>query len=214
MVTYLQVRITFEVASFIHSTGDRLAFWIDKPMALDSTAGKRPILTASSVKGLLRATAESLLRRQGKTVCIGPRPEQLCADPMMSCVVCRHFGSPRVKSPLRFSEASFDEDVRRDTRMSVAVERRRRVAKEDHLFSAEVSQGKTLIAEVSGLYSQEKSATEAIGLLYLAAKAVFALGGGRSRGLGHVDLYRYDARLDGAEQSLDEVMEAVLEIIG
>jgi len=98
--------------------------------------------------------------------------------------------------------------------MNVGIERRRRVAKEDHLFSVEVSQARSLIAEVSGLYSQEESAKEAIGLLYLAAKAIFALGGGRSRGLGHVDLSRYDAQLDGMEQSLNEVMEAVLEILG
>ena len=213
-MSYVQMKMTFEVSSSIHSTGDRLAFWIDKPTALDSSAGQRPILTASSVKGLLRATAESLLRRQGKIVCIGPRPEQLCADPMTSCVICRHFGSPRVKSPLRFFEACLDGDVRRDTRMNVGIERRRRVAKEDHLFSVEVSQARSLIAEVSGLYSQEESAKEAIGLLYLAAKAIFALGGGRSRGLGHVDLSRYDAQLDGMEQSLNEVMEAVLEILG
>jgi CRISPR/Cas system CSM-associated protein Csm3 (group 7 of RAMP superfamily) len=214
MVSNLQVRMTFEVSSLIHSTGDRLALWIDKPTALDSNSGERPILTASSVKGLLRTTAESLLRSQGKTVCIGPRPEQLCADPMTSCLVCRHFGSPRVKSPLRFFEAWLDGDVRRDTRMSVGIERRRRVAKEDHLFSLEVSQARTLIAEVSGLYSQQESAKEAIGVLYLAAKAVFALGGGRSRGLGHVDLSRYDAQLDGTEQSIDEVLGIVLEILG
>ncbi len=209
----LCVRMTFEVSSPIHSTGDRLAFWIDKPTALDSNFGRKPVLTATSIKGLMRATAESLLRSQGKAVCLGPRPEQLCADPMTSCVVCRHFGSPRMKSPLRFFQAWLDEDARRDTRMSVGIDRRRRVAREDHLFSIEVSQARNLLAEVTGVYPREEGAKEAIALLYVAAKGVFALGGGRSRGLGHVALARYDARLDGTGQSLDEVMGAVLEIL-
>jgi hypothetical protein len=82
------------------------------------------------------------------------------------------------------------------------------------LFAVEVAYGRRLEAEVTGLYPEEGSAEEAVALLYLASKAVFALGGGRSRGLGHVVLETFKATVNGMEQDHDSIMENVMEILG
>jgi CRISPR/Cas system CSM-associated protein Csm3 (group 7 of RAMP superfamily) len=115
---------------------------------------------------------------------------------------------------LRFFDASFDGDTRRDTRIGVGLDRYRRVAKEDQMFVVEVVHTKRLVAEVDGLYPEEASAKEAVALLYLASKAVFALGGGRSRGLGHVALEAFEATVDGTTQDMDSIMGNAMEILG
>jgi CRISPR/Cas system CSM-associated protein Csm3 (group 7 of RAMP superfamily) len=214
-VSFLQTTMTFMLSSPVHSTGDRIVFRVDKPTVFDSHRGDAPILTASSLKGLLRSTAEGLLRSQQKAACLGPRPENLtCDEPGTACLICRHFGSPRIKSPLRFFDASFPDDTRATARTGIGLDRRRRTAKEDHLFTTEVVQARRFAAQITGLYAEANEAREAVALLYLAGKAVFALGGGRSRGLGHICLEAFDATIDGGSQDLESIMEQGMEILG
>jgi CRISPR/Cas system CSM-associated protein Csm3 (group 7 of RAMP superfamily) len=194
----LQIETKFGLVSGLHITGEQGKLWTDRALVVDWRDGKVPIVPATTIKGWLRESAERLLRGLGLPACDGSRPGEMCN----ACLICKVFGSPRRRSPLRFSDAELREGMA-DVRMNVSLSRHRKTAYEERLFSTEVIWQKALTARIEGWFDSQAEARKAAALLYLAAKAGFAIGAARSRGLGWLELVDFTASVDG-EKLLDE----------
>ncbi len=188
----LRVEAKFALVSGVHITGEQGKLWADKALVVDWWTGQTPVVPATTLKGWLREGAERVLRGLGEEACDSSQPGTMCE----TCWVCELFGSPRRRSPLRFSDAEL-KGSRTDVRMSVALSRRRKTAYEERLFSTEVAWPRELVARIEGWFDSPASAQRAAALLYLAAEAGFALGAARSRGLGWLALSEFAASVDG-----------------
>lgn len=196
----LEIEMRFSLLSGVHVTGEQGKLWTDKTLVVDWFEGRRPVVPATTVKGWLRESAERLLRGLGVNACDGSTAQTICG----TCVVCGIFGSPRRRSPLRFQDAVLS-DAATDVRMNVSLSRHRKTSYEERLFSTEVAWQRILQAKVSGFFASVDDAKKATALLYFAAKAGFAIGAARSRGLGWLRLEEFEARLDGAVLSHEEL---------
>ncbi|SNB73730.1 RAMP superfamily CRISPR-associated protein [Thermoflexus hugenholtzii] len=198
----LQIETKFGLVSGLHITGEQSKLWTDRALVVDWRDGKVPIVPATTIKGWLRESAERTLRGWGQRVCDGSRPGEMCN----ACLVCEVFGSPRRRSPLRFSDAELREGMA-DVRMNVSLSRHRKTAYEERLFSTEVAWQRELAVHIEGWFGSRAEAQQAAALLYIAAKAGFAIGAARSRGLGWLELVDFTASVDG-EKLLDEDLVA------
>jgi hypothetical protein len=97
------------------------------------------------------------------------------------------------------------ESERRATRTSVSLSPYRKTAYEERLFTTEVAWGQILTVQGKGFFATHEEAKRAAALLWLVAKAGFALGGARSRGLGWLELIAFSARCDGQEIAGEEI---------
>jgi CRISPR/Cas system CSM-associated protein Csm3 (group 7 of RAMP superfamily) len=194
MVHNLHVELNFELTSGVHVTGERAKLWTDKTLVVDWHEGKKPILPATTLKGWLRESAERILRGLDQNVCDSSRADSICG----SCLVCKVFGAPRKRSPLYFSDAVL-EDPATDVRMNVSLSRHRKTAYEDRLFSTEVAWAKRVHARIEGWFDSQDKALQAAALLVLAARAGYAIGAARSRGLGWIRLAQWTVKVDGQE---------------
>jgi hypothetical protein len=145
--------------------------------------GTKPIVPATTLKGWLREAAERILRGFGLNICDSSRADTVCS----ACPVCEVFGAPRLRSPIRFADAIL-EDPATDVRMNVSLSRHRRTAYEERLFSTEVAWHSRMRARIEGWLDSQERALQAAALLLLAAKAGYAIGAARSRGLGWIRL--------------------------
>lgn len=158
------------------------------------------IIPASQIKGKLRHACEQILRSRDLPLCYAPRAEKMCPQideddegrtlPQINghCLLCQIFGSPVHPSRLRFFDlvASQSELLPDETlRSMVSLNRRRRTAEEKHLFLIETA------PNVNGLkFEKTKALTGYVNdprhlhLLLVGLKALFAWGGGASRGMG------------------------------
>jgi len=200
MAVRLEFELQFDLVSGLHTTGDRAELWTDKALVLDWHTGRRPIVPATSIKGWLREGAERVLRAMGKDVCDGSQPSSICGH----CVVCEIFGHPRGRARLFFEDGKFESESR-DTRTGVSLSRYRKTAYEERLFTTEIVWGQSLTVKGKGFFATPDEAKKAAALLWLAAKAGFALGGGRSRGLGWLELKKFSARFNGQEVTDEEI---------
>lgn len=208
----LKITMTFSLNSFMHTTGDRVAFGVDKAIYLDPRDGKTPAIPATSLKGILRYQIETILRANGNEVCEAPRADKMCKDKDDACIVCKIFGSPRIKSPLIFHDAVLKNSIV-NSRMGVGIERRRKTAKEDHLFSYEIGSRNEFSTEIDGRFASEKVASTACALLFLGAKTGFALGSSKSRGLGWIEIKEFKAAVDDKEIRKEEVEKELRRIL-
>ncbi len=209
----LKVELVFALDSPYHVSADRLSFGVDKAIYIDPrTETRRPAIPATALKGVLRYHVEAVLRAKGIDVCEAPRPERMCPRPGKSnCMVCEVFGSPRIKSRLIFRDIILNSDI--DTRMGVGIERMRKTSKEAHLFSLEVGHGKLFSTEVKGMFRTREDAMKACALLFAGAKACFALGGAKSRGLGWMKLQRFKATIDDSEIPMQDIEDKLKEVL-
>lgn len=188
----------------LHTTGNRWLWGADKASAL--SAEDLYMIPATSLKGLLRANAEAILKTWNLPVCQTPEPGNMCSNRTSLCLVCKVFGNPRFTAPLKFSDAKPPPgEVETQIRSGVSMSRYRRVVLPQRLFFIETvqSQSKTeWIAQVAGCFPTPQGAEEAAALIYLAMQASNAIGGGRSQGLGWIKSWRFKATLDN--QSLSE----------
>ncbi|MDR7416039.1 MAG: RAMP superfamily CRISPR-associated protein [Armatimonadota bacterium] len=201
MSARLEVRLTFRLHSGIHVTGEQAQLWTDKALVRSWKDPGHPVLPATTLKGWLRESAERLLRGLGQPACDGSRPGAMCG----LCLVCELFGAPRRRSTLRFSDAVLAES-RTDVRMNVSLSRHRKTAYEERLFSTEVAWQKELTAHIEGWFGSRAEAQQAAALLYVAARAGFAIGAARSRGLGWLKLKAFTASVDGKELSDEDLV--------
>ena len=204
MVHHLQIELVFELSSGVHVTGEQAKLWADKALVVDWREGKKPIVPATTLKGWLRESAERILRGLGQGICDGSRADTICD----SCPVCAVFGAPRQRSPLYFSDAILDGSAT-DVRMNVSLSRHRKTAYEERLFSTEVAWQRQVHARIEGWFDSPDKALQAAALLVLAAKAGYAIGAARSRGLGWIRLVQQRVTVDGAEISENELAEHI-----
>lgn len=204
MAVHLTFEICFRLKSGFHTTGDRAELWTDKAVALDWNEGTKPVIPATSIKGWLRENAERVLRGLGQKVCDASQPSTVCGE----CIVCEIFGHPRKKSTLRFEDAVL-EDSLTDTRTSVSLSRYRKTAYEERLFTTEVVWSQNFVVKGDGFFETPEKAERAAAMLWLAAKAGFALGASRSRGLGWLELENFCAVCDGVAIEVEKLSQIV-----
>jgi len=204
MAHHLQIELVFELSSGVHVTGEQAKLWTDKALVVDWREGKKPIVPATTLKGWLRESAERILRELEQGICDGSRADTICG----SCPVCAVFGAPRQRSPLHFSDAVLENSAT-DVRMNVSLSRHRKTAYEERLFSTEVAWQHQIQARIAGWFGSRDKALQAAALLVLAARAGYAIGAARSRGLGWIRLVQQRVTVDGAEISEDELAEHI-----
>jgi CRISPR-associated RAMP protein (TIGR02581 family) len=186
----------------------------DLPVVKDTL--DRPVIPGSSLKGALRAYAESLLRTLEPMARMDGKP-QLSCDPLTtpclsndevkalkrekdaddklwekSCWACRLFGAPWLASRIWVKDLPVREDTwfeRFGHRDGVSIDRDTGTAQSQKLYTFELTPEGT--AFDFSLVADGASDAE-LGLLLLALEGVhngqILLGGARSRGLGDVAL--------------------------
>jgi CRISPR/Cas system CSM-associated protein Csm3 (group 7 of RAMP superfamily) len=202
----LQIELIFTVTSGVHVTGERAKLWTDKALVVDWRDGKKPIVPATTLKGWLRESAERILRGLGQKACDGSRADSVCGPESDLCRVCEVFGNPRARSPLYFSDAILDGSAT-DVRMNVSLSRHRKTAYEERLFSTEVAWQSPIRARIEGWLDSREKALQAAGLLVLAAKAGYAIGAARSRGLGWIRLVQWTVKVSEQELAQEALFE-------
>jgi len=208
----LEVRISYGLNSFYHSAGNKPSFGIDNPLYLHPTGDETPAIPGSSIKGVFRHWVESVLRARGGRVCEAPRPEKMCRREDDCCIVCRFFGSPRIPSKLFFEDSKI-ENYAKSSRVGVGIDRRKRTAKEDLLFTHETSLGEEFTASITGLFRTVDEALTASALLFLGAKATSVIGGCGSRGMGWIEVREFRATINGKEIDKGELKEKLREVL-
>jgi CRISPR/Cas system CSM-associated protein Csm3 (group 7 of RAMP superfamily) len=198
----LRVEMKFALISGLHITGEQGKLWTDKALPVDCLDGKSPIVPATTLKGWLREGAERVLRGLGQAACDGSRPGDGCG----TCLICMVFGAPRRRSPLRFSDAQLRDSIT-DVRLNVSLSRHRKTAYEERLFSTEVAWQKELTARIDGWFGSTVEARQTAAVLYLAAKAGFAIGAARSRGLGWLRLDDFVAYVDDEKLENEDLVK-------
>lgn len=206
----LELRVEFDTPFNVDSgaMGGSVAH---KPLVRDFQGW--PMIPASSLKGRLRHECERLakaLAEEWPYDCQPPEPDKMCQGqwPDEFCPICRLFGSPWHISPLLFSDLKLlgqgARPPRSGLRYGVALSRHRRVAEEKFLYSTEIFAPVPLAGTIEGNVSEEGLALVLAGL-----DSLFALGGGKSGGLGWCRLetraYRINEDLSEEEISLDEI---------
>lgn len=169
-----------------------------KPLLKDGLG--RPYLPGSALKGVLRHEAERIVRALAgeNAVCHAPRAETMCPQwPRFGefCPVCHTFGSPARPSPFHFGDlradvAGAEAIASTALRYGVGVSRYRGAAAENLLYTTEVVSAAPMVP-LSGDIEGDVPESEGNGPLALLLAAIGALrmiGGGRSRGLGWLNL--------------------------
>lgn len=198
---------------------------VDLPVLRD--AQRFPLIPGSSIKGVLRSTVESLIRGAGIAQQTGvwacdPLSEGKSSEPpacgyskagapsLVStdqyCAACRLFGSPRVASHVRVTDALVRTEARRgripvELRDGVAIDRDLRVVAGAKKYDFEVvSPGTQFTLEVF----VENPQPWLMGLLILGfdqlAEGFSAVGGFTSRGLGRVDIQWSQIKITKAQE--------------
>lgn len=208
----LNIEISFMLNSFYHSTGNKPSFGVEKALYSHPTDDRAAAIPASSIRGVLRNRVEGILRTRGHNVCEAPNPDKMCKNANDPCIVCKYFGSPRIRPSLIFEDSKIEEGTK-SSRIGVGIDRRRRIAKEDHLFSYETCYGKRFTVNIRGLFLTEEEALTACTLVFLGAKAQQAIGGGGSRGLGWIELKEFKAALNGQEVKMEVLKKKLREVL-
>jgi CRISPR/Cas system CSM-associated protein Csm3 (group 7 of RAMP superfamily) len=201
MAYSLVVDLEFEFASGLHVGGEEAKLRVDKAVAVDWRDGKTPVIPATTLKGWLRESAERILRGLGVKVC----------DPSSTggiCVICKIFGASLTRSRIYFSDAVLAGSMT-DVRMNVSLSRRRKTAFEERLFSTEVAWKSTINSQIKGWFSSEKEAIRVAAILIAAAKAGYAIGGARSRGLGWLRLNSWTVKVKGEQVPHQNVLDQI-----
>ena len=205
-MVHLRITLHLKWRTAFHTTGNRWKWGADKALAQRYDGAY--VLPATSLKGALRDQAERLLRGHRHRVCAAPDPVRMCPDPDNLCLACEVFGNPRRPSPLRFVNVVLEGERQGDDeekgmltqiRAGVAISRHRRAAVPQRLYFVEttaVGPMKTR-ATITGFFPTQEAAEKAAALVVLAAKALPALGAGRTRGLGWLAEVKAECTIDG-----------------
>lgn len=191
---HITLHLTWRTA--FHTTGNRWKWGADKALAQRYDGAL--VLPATSLKGALRDQAERLLRGHVH-VCVAPNPGAMCQDPNHLCLICRVFGNPRRPAPLRFRDAILPDEVETQIRAGVSISRQRRAAVPQRLYFVETTATGPMQTQalIEGYFPSFQEAEEAAALVILAARALPALGAGRTRGLGWIAEVKAECAIDG-----------------
>ena len=168
-----------------------------------TSAGKLYI-PASTLKGIWRHACEAIARSHPHFVCNSPRAENMCPRPKEElkkenieamqndrCIICQIFGSPSSESRIFISDLTLDNDLGAETtaiRSGVTINRGRRVAEDQRLYFTETSLPNAGF-EFSGDVTIGRDITaEQIKLLSAGLNYIHAIGSGKTRGLGWLNI--------------------------
>jgi len=190
----INVRLTFD-GPFNVGSGALGGALADKPLTRDARG--LPMIPASSLKGRLRHEIERMLPilyPDERTPCASPQAETMCQGDQEPCLVCQLFGSPWYPGKLVFSDLTLvepkflveGEPPAGDLRYGVGLSRHRRVAEDQLLYTTEVflpGVPVTLEGAITGDWDKDELA-----LLQSGLKSLFAVGGGKTQGLGWFEM--------------------------
>jgi CRISPR/Cas system CSM-associated protein Csm3 (group 7 of RAMP superfamily) len=176
-----------------------------------------PYVPASAFKGRLRHAVEQVARSLELRPPICATHQQMCREAL--CPVCQLFGSPWAAGRLRFTNLHLsgppelvkikqqESNPRTTQRMSVAINRRRRVAEDAMLFSTELLWPGVAL-QFSGTLAGEISQAQA-GLLLAGLNLLPALGRGKTGGLGWLAATaEFTDRPDWTAETLRQAVQA------
>ncbi|MBL7183260.1 MAG: hypothetical protein ISS50_02295 [Anaerolineae bacterium] len=221
---HVKIEVTLMFSTpFNVGTGALAGTVADKPMLKD--AWRVPYVPGSSFKGKLRHECEKIVRaltETDDTVCYSPNADTMCPqrrppeDPY--CPVCRVFGSPWYPAPFTFSDLRLRDDLygfffkraaalKTRTRFGVGISRRRGVAQEDLLYTTEVwPQDLDKLVFTGCVEGEIASRRELwqVALILAGMRSLYALGGGKSRGMGwsRVQAANGVVKLNGQEEQI------------
>lgn len=191
MKTSLDLKLTFD-GPFNVGSGALGGSLADKPLVRDARG--QPVIPGSTLKGRLRHEVERLapvLLPDERPPCTSPVAERMCQGDQEPCPVCRLFGSPWLPGRLTFSDLvlvdpKFEYPPPGHLRYGVGLSRRRRVAEDQLLYTTEVvAPGVPLTFH--GTIRGEVDEVD-MSLLQAGLESLFALGGGKTAGLGWFEL--------------------------
>lgn len=199
-----RLRLRLRQLSHFHTSGPgRTLPLVDRTVMVDARG--LPYIPASSVRGRVRAHLERLLHGLGEPVCTPPQSELTCphhegvgraleergaSEPF--CPACRLFGSSWRLSPIAFNDFRLESQERGeiglDQRTGVSINRYLGSAEEGRLYILETvpyqrGKGSAFTGSIEGFLSRRD-----VGWLLAALRTLTHLGGGKSRGLGRVEL--------------------------
>lgn len=171
----------------------------DKATALDPRG--RPFVPATAIRGALRISAERLLRGRsledgGDTKVCDPQAAEV-AGGSCDCSICRLFGSTTKEGAIRVGRGVLVQPSLSgaatppltSVRPGIAVSRRTGTVVEQKLFFTETTRPfEGLVFEALLEVCDEEIQPDDLEALRAAIRATDAIGGGRTRGLGAVEL--------------------------
>lgn len=222
MQVRIEVTLTFST-SFNVGTGALAGTVAEKPMLKD--AWRVPCVPGSSFKGKLRHECERIVRAltgADNSVCHSPNPDTMCPQVEvvgeLPCPVCCVFGSPWYPAPFTFSDLRLRDDLydlfkdkaaalQTRTRFGVAISRRRGVAQEDLLYTTEVwPQELDKLVFVGCIEGEiaDRGELWQVALMLAGMRSLYALGGGKSRGMGWSQVQAAEGvvKLDDQEEQI------------
>ncbi|EFO81934.1 hypothetical protein OSCT_0083 [Oscillochloris trichoides DG-6] len=154
----------------------------------------RPIIPGSQVKGKVRHAAEALLQGLGL-----PSQAHFDDDESPSNPIRQLFGSPQVRSPLRFTDLpaalgdilnpAENRQLLSELRPSVSINRRRGVAEDERLLFRETVPHSLVFSADDAITGYLKADDfPSVALLWAALRFCSRWGGATSRGLGWVNI--------------------------
>ena len=157
------------------------------------TTDSKLYIPASTLKGIWRHACEAIAQGKGDHVCNSPRAENMCTSNY--CVICQIFGSPTLESRIYISDLTPTTDFGEEAtvnRSGVTINRNRRVAEDQRLYFTETSIPNAEF-EFSGDVSLSNDITdEQMQLLTAGLNYIHAIGSGKTRGLGWINITKQD----------------------
>jgi len=137
-----------------------------------------PMIPGSSMKGLLRSSAERILRTIGNPVCSLTKKGKGCGD----CIACKLFGSMKMASHVKVHDCIPLESIRTGERPHYSNLRRARLRIEEEIHPGEFS----FSVDVQNVEKSE------LGVVFMAINEFYHrrsfIGGGSTRGYGVADV--------------------------
>lgn len=165
------------------------------------TSNGKLYIPASTLKGIWRHACEAIANSQGQQVCNSPRAESMCDT--NHCVICQIFGSPTLESRIFISDLIIVntglKDKSTEIRNGVTINRRRRVAEDQRLYFTETSLPNAGFVFSGDVTIDGEVTDDQIELLCTGLNYIHAIGTGKSRGLGWLQIKHEELTLDTQE---------------
>ena len=164
------------------------------------TSNGKLYIPASTLKGIWRHACEAIANSQGQQVCNSPRAESMCDT--NHCVICQIFGSPTLESRIFISDLIVNTDLKdksTEIRNGVTINRRRRVAEDQRLYFTETSLPNAGFVFSGDVTIDGEVTDDQIELLCTGLNYIHAIGTGKSRGLGWLQIKHEELTLDTQE---------------
>lgn len=163
------------------------------------TSDGKLYIPASTLKGIWRHACEAIAPSMGDySVCRSPRAENMCPlhpetedDQDKYCIICQIFGSPKIASIIFINDLTMDTELATESteiRNGVTINRQRRVAEDQRLYFTETSRPNAGITFSGDVTLGCRITNTQIDLLRAGLNYIHAIGTGKTRGLGWLQI--------------------------